>query len=79
MERDEIFTHRQYFINTTCGVVYNLSSNIFSTNVEQIAATFYEGLSEHCTGMPIYVSTDTTRVRIKPHGGNYNLGWGKSY
>ena len=79
MERDEYSPHWQYFVITTYGVVYNLSSNIFSKSVEQIGATFYGGLSEHCTGMPIYVSNDMKKVCIKPHGKNYNLGWGKSH
>ena len=79
MEKDDHFIHRQYFLNTTCGVVYNLSSNIFSNDVEKIGATFYGGLSEHCIGMPIYMSTNMKRVHIKPHGGNYSLGWGRPH
>ena len=79
MEPDDHFIHRQYSVNTTCGVVYNLLSDIFSDNVKQIGATFYGGLSEHCTSMPIYVSKDGLRVRIRLNGKNYNvLGWDKS-
>ena len=79
MDKDEHFIHRQYFVNTTCGVVYNLPSDIFSKDVKQIEVTFYGGLSKHCTSMPIYVSQDGLRVRIRPYGKNYNLGWGKSH
>ena len=79
MEKDDNFIHQQYFVNTTCGIVYNLSLDIFSDNVQQIGATFYGGLSEYCTSMPIYVSTDGLCVKIRPNGKNYNLGWGKSH
>jgi hypothetical protein len=79
MEKDDNFVHRQYFVNTTCGVVYNLSSNVFTDDIHQLGATFYGGLSEHCTSMPVFVSTDGLRVRIRPNGRNYNLGWGKSH
>ena len=79
MEKDDHFIHRQYFVNTICGVVFNLSSDIFSDDVKQIGATFYGCLSKHCTSMPIYLSKDGRRVRIRPHGKNYNLGLGKSH
>ena len=75
MEIDDHFIHRQYFVNTTA--VFNLSSDIFSDDVDQIGATFYSGLREHCMTMPIYVSKDGRLVRIRPHGKNYDLGWSK--
>ena len=76
MEKDEYFTYQQYFVNRTYGVVYNLSSNIFSNDVEQIGATFHGGLSEHCMSMPIYMSTDMKKACIQPHGKkiSYRLG-----
>ena len=63
MEIDH-FIHQQYFVNTTSGVVFNLSSDIFSDDVKQIGATCYGGLSKHCASMPIYVSKDGRCVRI---------------
>ena len=58
MEKDEHFTQRQYLVNTTCGVVYNLSSDMFSKDVEEIGSTFDGELSGHCTSVPIYISND---------------------
>lgn len=78
LEQDSEYSHRQFFVNATCRVAFNLSSNVFS-HLDQIGCTFYGGLFGHCTSMPIYLSGDGRRVRIKPRGRNYNLAWGRSH
>ena len=70
MEKDDEYTHRQFFVNTTCRVALNVSSNAFSEMLDQISCTFYGGLFEHCTSMPVWLSRDGMRVRIKPRGRN---------
>ena len=79
MEKDNEYTHRQFFVNTTCRVALNVSSNAFSEMLDQISCTFYGGLFEHCTSMPVWLSKDGMRVCIKPRGRNYNMAWGKSH
>ena len=53
-------------------------SAAFTPEVPLFGATFFGKIMEHCTYVPLYVSKDGTRVRLKHNTvGHCNMAWGK--
>ena len=78
-EDDSAWHHHQFFLNITCGIAFNLSSTVFSQRTPLIGCTFFGKFIHHCTSIPIYVSVDGSKVRLKPTKKQYNFAWGKTH
>ena len=68
----------QYFVGSSSGFAFDISSYV-TKSLEIVGATFHSSLFEHCTSVPIWVSSDGSQVSFLPDdNNNYNFAWGSN-
>ncbi len=76
-ESNDEWYHMQYFILLDFGLAYDLSSDVFMDDVDQIGATFYGSVFNHLTSRSLWVSRDRKFVSLHPSGRNGLFAWGR--
>ena len=74
----EDWTHIQYFCVTDAGLAFDISSDMFSTSINQLSGSFYGGLFGHQTSRSIWISSDgKMATTVCPSKRFWLFAWGE--
>ncbi len=76
-ESNDDWDHVQYFILLDFGLAFDLSSGVFTDNIDQVGTTFYGSMFNHLTSWSLWISNDDKFVTLHPSGRNDLFAWGR--